>query len=99
MNTAQKGKRNERKAAELLEKQGFEVARTKASRHGDQDFFNRWDVIACNANTIRFVQVKTNKKVYGKQKAYYASFVCPPNCTKELWVFYDRVKEPFIEII
>jgi len=26
-------------------------------------------------------------------------FPCLPYCSKELWVFYDRIREPLIEVL
>jgi len=98
MNTRQKGRRNEKKAKAILEGLGYQVALTANPTKFavEQDLFGLWDAIAVSALDIRFIQVKSNKPPYGKQKKRYASFVCPASASKEIWVFYDRVKKPTI---
>ena len=103
INTKAKGRRNELKAKKQLEEEGFQVIiaprSTRKFEKGEHDLFGLWDLIACNKDIIRFIQVKSNRKPYGKLRAKYAAFECPEECPKELWIYYDRVKEPEIILI
>lgn len=98
MSTRAKGRRNEIKAKKILEELGYAVQLapnpTRWSRQND--LFGLWDLIAVSGLDIRFIQVKSNTPPYGKQRKKYAAFVCPSEASKEIWVFYDRVKEPKI---
>lgn len=98
MNTKEKGRRNERKARDILQDMGYDVAMAPRSSFGkgNHDLFGCWDIIAVNNNEVRFIQVKSNRIPYGKQRIKYELFRCPLTCSKEIWVFYDRVKEPEI---
>ena len=98
VNAAAKGRRNERKAQKILEEQGYAVQLTQPGTRfqKDKDLFNLWDLIAVSEEEVRFIQVKSNRRVYGKEKRKYQDFVCPDFCTKEIWSIYDRKKEPVI---
>jgi hypothetical protein len=101
MSTRTKGRKMELRTRDALIKQGYavQVAPMPSKWSTQNDMFGLWDVVAVNGTEVRFIQVKTNRKVYGKQKAKYAAFNCPPFCTKEIWSWYDRVKEPLIVIL
>jgi len=45
---------------------------------------------------ILFIQVKSNRKVYGKELARYLDFPKPPGCSLQIWTYWDRKNEPEI---
>ena len=100
VNRRWKGRRKELKVRDILEAAGYDVQLaplpTRWARQND--LFGLWDVMAVNTTTIRFIQVKSRKPgpEYIEQLQMWQ---CPPNCTKELWVLEDRVKEPIITIL
>jgi hypothetical protein len=98
INTRAKGRRNELRAKKLLEEAGYEVEITKGSQKFNKsvDFFGLWDLIAINPKTIRFIQVKSNRKASGIDQEAMNLWITPDCCTKEMWVYKDRIKEPFI---
>ena len=107
-NTKQKGRNNELKALELLQGTGYEVIivprskpKVKSSNPAltEHDFFGLWDLIAVKHNEIRFVQVKSNRMIYGVALEEYQEWSCPDFCTKEIWIFRDRVKDPIIKVL
>jgi hypothetical protein len=101
VNTRQKGRRNELRAAKILEDAGYDVQLTpNPTKWSTQnDMFGLWDLMAVKHNEIRFIQVKSNRMVYGALLEPYIYWQCPPVCTKEIWVFHDRVKEPTIKVL
>jgi len=103
MNTRNKGRRNELKACDILEAAGYDVqmAPKSVSKFAKQhDLFGLWDLIAVRGSDIRFVQCKTNKKVYGVLREPYELWECPSCCTKEIWVFYDgKPNDPVIDVL
>lgn len=103
MSARSKGRGNELKARDILLKAGYDVqmVQRSSSRYAKQvDLFGLWDLMAVRASDIRFVQVKTNRKVYGALREPYELWECPPGCTKELWTFYDgKPRDPVIEIL
>ena len=103
INTRNKGRRNELRARDILVAAGYEVqmVQRSSSRYAKQvDLFGMWDLMALRASDIRFVQVKTNAKVYGVKKEAYELWECPENCTKEIWVFYDgKPNDPLIDVL
>ena len=60
-----KGKRNERRAAELYEQAGFRTFRPQESKFGETDMFGLFDIMAIPpANShcpVHLIQVKTNR--------------------------------------
>lgn len=78
----ERGRAAEYKTQADLEKIGFVTLRTSGS-HGAMD------VLAWNADLLRFIQVKTylNKRAsYAKDVRELEDMIVPPNSTKELWV-------------
>lgn len=101
VNTRAKGRRSEMKAKAILEAAGYDVIVVKPARKFDteNDFFGLWDAIAVNSVGFRCVQVKTNKKPTKEYTEGLSRWVCPPNCTKELWIFRDREPIPLIFVL
>lgn len=101
VNTRQKGRKAELKAKKILEMAGYDVQVTAnpSKWNKQQDMFGLWDLMAVKKNEIRFIQVKCNRMVYGAALEPYELWECPDVCTKEIWVFKDRVKEPIIKVL
>jgi len=102
MSTRTKGRGNEMKAKKILEAAGYEVQLTSmGTKYNKQtDMFGLWDLIAVDSNSVRFIQVKTNRKVYGVAREKYESFRCPASCSKEIWVFMDGFpRDPVIDYL
>lgn len=87
MNTHRKGRNNENHAANILSFQGWEICRPNWTRHGEKDFFNRWDLMAVKDGKIKWVQVKTNRLPPPAERERLSDFQGPGEL--ELWVFYD----------
>lgn len=94
MNARAKGKRNEHKIRVMLEAEGWEVEIMPSSKFGHQDFFNRWDLVAVREGSTRWIQSKTNRLPPPAYRKFLASFQGAGS--REIWVFYDRKKEPRI---
>lgn len=78
----QRGRDNEYRAQRELEADGYTTIRSAGS-HGTAD------VIAWNATSIRFIQIKSFIKRmtdYTKDIAQLTELVTPPNATRELWI-------------
>ena len=101
VNTRQKGRRNETRARDAMLAMGYQVQMTAMpSKWSTQnDLFGLWDLIAINADTIRFVQVKTNQTAPPAWRKEASAWQCPNNCTKEIWIYKDRIKEPIIKLL
>ena len=101
MNNRAKGRRNETKARDLLVLEGFSVQLTPMpSKFSLQnDLFGLWDLMAVSSEKIRFIQVKSNKTAPKAWREEAIAWQCPSNCTKELWIFFDRVKMPKIIVL
>jgi Holliday junction resolvase len=79
-----KGSRNEHKAMNDLEADGYYVIRAAGS-------FGMFDIIAIDALGIRLIQVKTNRDASPIDREAIALFdQHPPNTRKEIWIFKDR---------
>ena len=87
-----KGWRREDKTRKILEKAGYEVCRAGSS-------LGMFDLIAINKLGIRLLQVKSNycRPFEIEQIKLFNNI--PLNATKELWIWFDNVKEPVIKIL
>jgi hypothetical protein len=100
MNSRAKGRKNELKTKAWLEAFGWSVALCPMgnSYGASQDFFGCWDIIACSAQEgpyLRFIQVKSNQMPGPAERARLARFRDQSALgSLELWIWYDRVKEP-----
>jgi Holliday junction resolvase len=93
MNTKAKGNRAERRCMKILTDAGYSCSRAAAS-------LGIFDVVAIGAADVRLVQVKAGSKYCSAiEREQIARFVAPPNCSREIWRFPDRCKEPLIERI
>lgn len=85
-----KGKNKERKARKILEGWGYWVIPSAGSK-------GIFDLCAMKENDIRLIQVKTNNNASLAERQQILAFnKCPANSKKEVWIFYDRKKEPVI---
>lgn len=90
-NPKAKGARAERRAIKLLEALGY--CCTKAG--GSLGVF---DIVAIGAVDFRCIQVKAGTKyVSAIEREQLQQLVVPSNCTREVWRFPDRCREPRIE--
>jgi Holliday junction resolvase len=92
INAKAKGTRLELKTMRVLEKAGYKTCRSAAS-------LGEWDVIAVGATNVRLVQVKANRRPGSVEMETLRSFVAPSNCSREVWVWKDRAREPIIEVL
>jgi hypothetical protein len=99
-NSRAKGRRNELKTKEVLVALGYGVIVTPSPSKFclENDYFGCWDVIAVDARTFRCVQVKSNQGASPAKRKLMEEWVCPTNCTKEIWIWHDRVKVPEIRV-
>jgi len=88
----QKGTRNEHKTMKYLELRGYACTRAAAS-------LGIFDVIAINRHQVRAIQVKTNRNAPPAERKAIRDFICPKCVSKEIWIWYDRVKQPKIRIL
>lgn len=99
VNRRQKGRRNEIKTRNALEAVGFDVILapnpTKYSKQND--FFGLFDAIAISKNEVKLIQVKSNQTAKPYEREAIQEFECPESCSKELWIWKDRVKQPIIK--
>ena len=88
MNTVAKGSRIERKAEEMLKKQGHLTYRAKRTKFNSIDIFG-FDIIAMSADSIKLVQTKSSV-VTKKVLQTLLEIKCPPCVSKEVWLHEDR---------
>ena len=67
MSKVSKGKYYEKKARDLLKKEGFLCETKNYSRFQGQDFYNLFDILAVGSYT-RLIQVKTNPSHFYKAR-------------------------------
>lgn len=58
-----------------------------------------FDLVALGPAGARLVQVKSNEKPRSAERERLELFPKLPYCSKELWVFHDRQREPVIEVL
>lgn len=78
----ERGRDNEYRAQRDLTAEGYTTLRAAGS-HGPAD------VIAWNADHIRFIQIKSydqRQTDYGNDIAKLADLITPPNASRELWI-------------
>lgn len=93
MNKYRKGRAKEYASMRLLEAAGYSTFRMAGSH-------SCCDVIGVSPASVRLIQVKAGKaSASPAEKEKFALVPCPANCTKEIWHWKDRVREPVIERI
>lgn len=93
MNTAHKGRRAEHRAQRILEAAGYVTGRAAGSK-------GPWDVLAFNCNGWRVISVKSGTKYASEaEKEALKLLPLPANCTREVWRFPDRCRQPIVEIL
>ena len=84
----QRGVEAERKVVKVLNDAGYEAQRSAQSR-------GVWDVVGVNANGVRLIQVKRAQKDASWQAEFQRAceamreLPCPPNVSREVWVWVD----------
>lgn len=101
INTREKGRRNEIRTRNVLEAAGYDVcmAPNPSKWSLENDLFGLWDLMAVSRTEIRFIQVKSNKTAGPEDREAMKLWPCPANCSKEIWVWVDRVAKPDIRIL
>lgn len=98
VNTRAKGRRNEFRCRDALVALGYvvELSRPSSRFQVQNDLWGLWDCVAIRHDGIRCIQVKTNHTAPREWVERAKSWLCPPNVTKELWIYKDREAEPRI---
>ncbi len=92
MDAKAKGSRRERQAPRILETAGYFVVKAGGS-------LGCWNLVALGPQGARLVQVKSNKKPRPAERERLQLFPRLPYTSKEVWVFYNRKREPVIELL
>ncbi len=104
VNCRKKGQRNEIRAEKKLLQEGYLVYRVKGSTkfNLNVDIFNLFDILAIKLSPIppfkqyrRWIQVKTNKKLYGKGLKEFENFgknYCDSYDSVEIHIWWNRGK-------
>ena len=87
MNHAQKGARRERQSRELLEREGFLVIRSAASK-------SPFDLVAIKADSIVLLQCKANRPPSPAERAAMLAVPVPDICRRVVHVWRDGEGEP-----
>ena len=99
INCVKKGNRRQNACRKILESQGWRVYVAPRQRYGPVDIWGLWDIIAYKDGYIKLIQIKSNycpPSVRDSLKAFTTDglFV-----VRELWVFKDYCRGPYIEVI
>jgi len=86
--TRAKGSAKELEYKKMKEAEGFVCEKTKASRFGNQDYFNLFDVMGFRGEEGFFAQVKSNQARDAVK--FLKEFKLPKNIKKILAIKYDR---------
>ena len=92
MNTAAKGRRNEHRTRDRLAAQGYGVMRAAGSK-------GTFDLHAYNNAHGRYVQVKTNEWPSPLEVEAMQTEPVPPGCSKEIWRWDDRARDPRVKVL
>lgn len=92
MNTKAKGSRRERQARKILELAGYYVVKAGGS-------LGLFDLVALGPSGARLVQVKSNERPRPAERERLELFPHFRYTSKEVWVFFDRQREPAIEVM
>jgi hypothetical protein len=87
------GRRYEYRTMRRLEAEGYSCHRTAGS-HGV------WDVCAVRKDHVRFIQVKAGSARCGPiELAAFEEWQCPRWCTREIWTWHKRARDPIVEVL
>jgi len=89
-NPKAKGSRAEHKARRILEASGYLVLKAGGS-------LGLFDLVALGPMDLKCIQVKANGYCSAVEREQLQLAVVPANCSKEIWRFKDRVRDPLIE--
>jgi len=90
MSNYRRGRAGEYRAKAALERAGFCVIRAAGSK-------GPADLVAFDGVSIRLISVKVNCYVSAIEREQLQLLPVPQNCTKEIWRFPDRCRQPAIE--
>lgn len=101
MNARAKGRKNELRAKRILEAEGYTVEMSSPGQKFSKqvDLYGLWDAIGVRRDSVRCVQVKTNRWASGKDTEAMRSWECPENFSREIWRFNDGSKIPQIRVL
>ena len=90
----------EKKAIEILKKQGYLVEKYPKVKFQRQDFLGLFDIMAIKPDHIRFIQVSAIKfnKRSRKFKEKWFQTKLPECCRKEYWFWSRRVRDFLIDV-
>lgn len=83
MSTAHKGRRNEYKAREWLERLGYIVTRSAGSK-------GAWDLVGINVDGVALAQCKTNEWPCPAERIMLETFPAPPRTRRLMFRYDDR---------
>jgi len=91
VNAKRKGSRAEHRAIVILERAGYRCTRAAGS-------LGTFDVVAVGAVDLKLVQVKCGSRcqVTPLEREQIVLFAAPANCSKEVWKFFTRRRDPVI---
>ena len=92
MNRVKKGKLIERKAQDILSREGYWIEKARRAKFQPQDLFGCWDLMAVSKKEIRFIQVSSerfsSRSRAGKERML--AFPKPPYSSKEYWRWNEK---------
>lgn len=95
MNRTQKGKLIERKAQDLLQREGYWIEKARRAKFQPQDLFGCWDLMAVGKKEIRFIQV-SSERFSSRSRAdreRMLAFPKPPFVSKEYWRWNEKANK------
>jgi len=90
----------EKKAINLLKKQGYKVEKYPKVKYQRQDFLGLFDIMAIKPDHIRFIQVSAIKFSQRSKefKQKWFEIKLPECCQKEYWFWEKRLRQFLIDI-
>ena len=92
VNTTAKGSRRARQARKILETAGYFVVKAGGS-------LGVFGLVALGPYGARKVEVKSNEKPRAAERERLELFPCSGYCSKEVGIFFARLKEPGSEVL
>jgi len=91
LNTLAKGRKNEKRCADIFREKGWHVWATFRSKWQNLDMFGLFDVVVLHPDGLKmlFIQVKSNR-CDKKTKDAIKAIELPPRCEKWVYIWVDR---------